>query len=180
MAHHLLVPCDCIRLFLEKIRHHPEFAQAPPPDKARVKKVGYCQCHANCLHLQCVCLCPQLLKTALPRAEELKQKLTDLQQAKINVLLKRKAEVLCWSAVIVRVADCEPLLTSAGCKGRSGTEAAGCPAGREQWPAGSFHCSRSSRAVARCTPCPRHSPRPTPPAASACSDNSESHVATAP
>ena len=54
-----------------------------------------------------MCLCPQLLKAALPRAEELKQKLTDLQQAKINVLLKRKAEVLCWSAVVVRVADCE-------------------------------------------------------------------------
>lgn len=36
-------PLSVCRLFLEKIRHHPDFAQAPPPDKARVKKVSHAQ-----------------------------------------------------------------------------------------------------------------------------------------
>lgn len=93
-----MAPC---RLFLEKIRRHPDFAQAPAPDKARVKKVRSCQCHYTCV---CVHACaeaflplpPQLLKAVLPRAEELKEKLTDLQQAKINAVLKKKAEVHCW------------------------------------------------------------------------------------
>jgi hypothetical protein len=62
----------CI-LFLQKIRLHPNASDAPPENKAKVKK---------------------LLKIALPRAEELKRELTEIQQMKIdNYLKKVRAEV---------------------------------------------------------------------------------------
>lgn len=45
-----------IRLFIEKLPKHPEYAKAPPTDKTRIKK---------------------LVKQVLPRAMELKEKLKE-------------------------------------------------------------------------------------------------------
>jgi STAM-binding protein len=53
---------------LQKIRLHPNASDAPPENKAKVKK---------------------LLKIALPRAEELKRELTEIQQMKIDNYLKK-------------------------------------------------------------------------------------------
>ena len=71
---HTLTPSHPLRIFIEKLPKHPEYGKALPAEKARNK---------------------QLLKEALPRAMELKEKLRALYEEEKEALLEKIAIEVC-------------------------------------------------------------------------------------